>query len=448
MGSLFTAISTAADSMRTVQRAIDITGNNVLNAKTPGFAKQSLTLIPRELNSEGGLPGGLAAGPQVSYRAESYEAAVQDAAHQQGRYSAKTQLLSQIEPIFDVSGGTGVGAAIDKLFEGFSLLSVTPNDQPVRQDLVERATDLANAFRYALDGLGNTAATVDRRLTEVVAAVNRAGAEIQNYNKIVQTDISKAADSGLDAQVHHQLEDLAQYVDFSVIRRDDLSLQINIGGQAPLVMGSQLFALKTDADGSLRDAQNNDITGLVGGGELRGVLDVRNSAIPTLRADLAQLAASVATSVNDTLRNGLDRNGNPPAVDLFTVTDGVIQVTDGFTPDQLAAASATAPGGNGNALELAALGARKLPELGDLTFSLSYGYVAGKAGRWLTDSRAQERTHESLLTQAQNLRSDASGVSLDEEAANLIAFQRSYQATAELIRVLNSLTETTINIIR
>lgn len=448
MGSLLTAIGTAAESMRTVQRAIDITGNNVLNAKTPGFVKQSLTLLPRQMSVEGGLGGGLAAGPQVSYRAPSYETAVQDAAHQQGRYSAQTQLLSQLEPIFDISGETGVGAAIDKLFEGFSLLSVTPNDQPVRQDLLERASDLANAFRYASEGLGNTAASVGRRLAEVVAAVNRVGAEIQSYNRIVQADISKASDSGLDAQVHKQLEDLAQYVDFDVIRRDDASLQINVGGQVPLVMGSHLFEFKTDTNGNLRDAQNNEIAGLIGGGQLRGVLDVQNSAIPDLRAGLAQLANSVATTVNDTLRNGLDRNGDPPSLDLFTVTDGNLQVTDGFTADQLAAASADAPGGNGNALELAALGTRKHPELGNLTFSQSYGYNAGKAGRWLAEARAQEHTQGSLLTQAQNLRSDASGVSLDEEAANLIAFQRAYQATAELIRVLNSLTETTINIIR
>jgi flagellar hook-associated protein 1 FlgK len=448
MGSLLTAISTAAESMRTVQRAIDITGNNVLNAKTPGFAKQSLTLLPREMNIEGGLGGGLASGPQISYRAQSYETAVQDGAHQQGRYSSQTQLLSQLEPIFDISGETGIGASIDKLFEGFSLLSVTPNDQPVRQDLLERANDLANAFGYASDGLGTTAASVDRRLAEVVAAVNRVGAEIQSYNQIVQADISKANDSGLDAQIHQQLEDLAQYVDFDVLRRDDQSLQINVGGQVPLVIGSHLFELKTDVNGNLRDAQDNDLAGIIGGGQLRGVLDVRNSAIPALRADLAQLATSLAASVNDTLRNGLNRNGDPPALDLFTVTNGKLDVTEGFTADQLAAASATAPGGNGNALELAALGTRKHADLGNLTFSQSYGYVAGKAGRWLNESRAQESTHSSLLTQAQNLRADASGVSLDEEAANLIAFQRAYQATAELIRVLNSLTETTINIIR
>ena len=83
-----------------------------------------------------------------------------------------------------------------------------------------------------------------------------------------------------------------------------------------------------------------------------------------------------------------------------------------------------------------------------MTFSEAYGSIAADAGRMLDQAREQQTTQQLLLSQARNLRQEAAGVSLDEEAANLIAFQRGYQATAELVRVLNQLTETTINLIR
>ena len=53
-----------------------------------------------------------------------------------------------------------------------------------------------------------------------------------------------------------------------------------------------------------------------------------------------------------------------------------------------------------------------------------------------------------MTAQARTLRDTASGVSLDEQAINLIEFQRSYQATARVLTVLSDLTQTTIDLIR
>ena len=115
-------------------------------------------------------------------------------------------------------------------------------------------------------------------------------------------------------------------------------------------------------------------------------------------------------------------------------------------PAELAAASAGAPGGNGNALNLADLSRQQL--LDNNTPAQFFGSLAARVGRDLGNARADESTQASLVTQARNVRASQTEVSVDEEAANLVAFQRQFQANAELVRILNSLTETTINIIR
>jgi flagellar hook-associated protein 1 FlgK len=53
-----------------------------------------------------------------------------------------------------------------------------------------------------------------------------------------------------------------------------------------------------------------------------------------------------------------------------------------------------------------------------------------------------------LVTQAQKQRADATGVSLDKEAAKLLQFQQAYQAVGKMVSVLNSLTDTVLNILR
>jgi flagellar hook-associated protein 1 FlgK len=67
-------------------------------------------------------------------------------------------------------------------------------------------------------------------------------------------------------------------------------------------------------------------------------------------------------------------------------------------------------------------------------------------GNDLLTATDNQTTKESLLTQAQTLRQQASGVSLDQEAANLISFQRAYQASAKMLTVLDSLTSTLMTI--
>jgi flagellar hook-associated protein 1 FlgK len=158
----------------------------------------------------------------------------------------------------------------------------------------------------------------------------------------------------------------------------------------------------------------------------------------------------LADQVNTTLANGVDANGAVPTTGLFSynAANGVaasISVNP-LTPDQIAAALPSAPGGNGNALQLAALGDATV--VNGSTLTQFYGFLAGRVGQDLSTSKDTQDTQQQLLIQAQNLRQQTSGVSLDEEATRLIQFQRAYQATSKLIGVLDTLTQTTIDLIR
>jgi flagellar hook-associated protein 1 FlgK len=453
MGNLFATINTAAGSLKAFESALGVAGNNITNAQTPGFARQSLTLVAQRMVPEAGLPGGVATGGLLNSRKAYLEQSVRLQLQREGYHAQQTFNLEQAEPIFDIGASSGISGALDGLQQAFSQLSVTPNDLPARQNVLARAQDVAHAFNFTAQALANAATNTDSELTQSVNSINRIGQVLRNLNVEFRSDSRKLTDPGLDAQVHSAFDELAGIVDFNVVRSDDGTYQVLLGGQTPLVMGENFYPISTDMSGgepALLDNGGHDITGQLGGGKIRALLEFRRDVLPNLSSDLNYLAGQVSDGINLQLQAGVDLNGQPPARDLFTYDPQAgeavtLSVTD-ISPEELAAALPEAPGGNGNTLNVAGLFNSR--SVNNFTFTQYFGEIAGRVGKQLDVARQDARAQTQLVAQSKALRSEASGVSLDEEAANLVVFQRAYQAAAQLIRTLDEMTDTLINIKR
>ena len=82
-----------------------------------------------------------------------------------------------------------------------------------------------------------------------------------------------------------------------------------------------------------------------------------------------------------------------------------------------------------------------------MTFDQFYGSSASWIGNQLSQAQSAQSAQTQAVSQARSLRQQLSGVSLDEEAARLIALQRSYQAASQMVTVIDSLTQTLINML-
>ncbi len=112
------------------------------------------------------------------------------------------------------------------------------------------------------------------------------------------------------------------------------------------------------------------------------------------------------------------------------------------------ASAATVPGDNEVALKLAGLENRSVLNSGTDTITDAYGQLISSVGSSTHSAQIGRAAQETLLNQAQGARENISGVNLDEEAANLIKFQNSYQAAAQAISVASSLFDTLIGAVR
>jgi flagellar hook-associated protein 1 FlgK len=436
--------------MRAFDRALSAVQNNVANSTTPGFAKQRQLLTAMVFDPSLGFPGGVLPGKVVSYRDTYAEQSVRREQELIGRSSERAANLADIEPLFNVTEGSGLPTALSRLFQAFSVLSVSPNNLSSRQTVLNRAGELAAGFNQTAASLRSSSSNTDQQIRGAVDKINSLVGEIRAINQQRRNNGLTIGAAGPDAQLYTALENLSELVDVTALEQADGTVTVLAGGQVPLVIGEHQYELSTDfsnGPAQILDSEGDDVSGKLQRGRVSALLETRNETIPSYLADLDRLAAAVADRVNGLLADGVDLSGVAPLKNLFVYSGQpsvTLQVND-ILPEELAASLSDAPGGNGNALRLAELANSK--EVDGFTFTEFYGGMASRVGRELSGAREDELLHADLLAQAQGFRGDIQDVSLDEEAAHLIEFQRAYQASAQFLRVLNELTETVLQMV-
>ncbi len=452
MGNLTTSLINAANALQVYGSALNVTENNVTNANTPGYVRQSATLVAQAFDLATGAPGGVLLGPTGSSRDQFAEQAVRTQQTAYGYDQQKVADLSTAQNYFSLSTTSGIAPAISALFQSFSQLSVTPNDTVARQTVLNDATTVAQNFNDTVNGLLSQTNNLHQATASTIATINQLAGTIAQINSQDARDPSGGVDAGVDAQLNSTLEQLSQYVNFTALQQPNGPLSVYIGGQTPLVIGNETYAIQADfstPQTAILSSTGADISSQLTGGTLGAELDDNNNVLPSYASSLNTLAQTLADQVNNALNNGIDQNGAAPVTNLFSydaASGAALTLTvNPLTPDQIAAASPGAPGGNGNALALAALA--NAPVVNGYTFAQDYGNLGGKVGGDLAAAQNNSTTDNSLLSQAESLRQQTSGVSLDTEAEHLLEYNRSYDAISKMLGVLNSLSLNIVNLL-
>lgn len=453
MGNLLTSIMNAGNALQAFTQALNVTENNVENSQTPGYATQTATFEAMPFDPSVGLAGGVLPGQPQDSRSALAEQAVRQQQSGLGFSTQTSTDLNNIQSLFSLSSQTGISASISGLFSSFSALSINPNDAAARQTVITSAQQLAQAFNVASSGLASQSASETTEMRGTISSINQLASQIAQFNGQTEDMNGQGADAGVEASVYSDLEQLSQYGSITTLQQPNGSISVYLDGQTPLVMGTQSYAIQGDfsaPQARILDSQGKDITSTITSGQLGAEIQTANTTLPSYLSSLNSLAQNMASQVNNTLVQGVDENGATPTNNLFTYDTGsdaaaTISVSSVITPDQIAAALPSAPGGNGNALALAALA--NSTAAGGLTFTQSYANLAAQVGQDVSTANDNQTTGQQLVTQAQSIRSQISGVSLNQQAANLIEYQQSYQAASEMISVINQMTSTLMTII-
>jgi flagellar hook-associated protein 1 len=124
-----------------------------------------------------------------------------------------------------------------------------------------------------------------------------------------------------------------------------------------------------------------------------------------------------------------------------------VEVNPDITASQLAPVDSSG-NANGNANQLAALESNPLSTLGGMTLTQYFGQIASDVGQANQTATDNQTSQQQVVAQATTLVNNASGVSLDEQAVNVLNFQRSYQAIAQVITEINNLSASVMNLVQ
>lgn len=542
-------INSAMSGMMAYQRAIDVASQNIANANTEGHVKLRVAFSPQVY-----VPGsaGVASGVRIDgIRRDVSEFLIAQSRTATSAASRAAIMSDYATSLGDMlgSGAQGFDDSLQTLKNAFEALAADPSSLLARDTLMTSLQDSIDRVKIFDDRLKEMTTGINTRIGEEVTAVNDALREIANLNKQIArspTGTDGAPPPGMLDQRDRLLDDLSKRMGIKVESSTLGMITVKTGDGRVLVQSSDYATLSvTDGryDTNLKGVSMvpagggaaADLTSNLGGGNLGGLIESRNSTVEATRIDIGRVVVALTRALNtqnaagrtldntaggDLLNVGgvttlnannnsagfsgltigavLDSTATSPTADEYvvtwsgtawqvtrsatgaTVTSTVsgsdlkfenitvtitgtgqtsgdsflvrpaIAAVAGFarattSSRAIAAASSTDPFGVGNdknAVEL-------VKSFEKLVLDTATVSVLGGASRLATKLATQARSAELALEvqrtaadEALKQRSDLYGVSLDEEAADLLRYQQGYQAVASVIRTAKELFDT------
>lgn len=466
MSGLFGNLSSGVKALTAQSRAIEAAGRNLANVNNANYARQRVvlgdrgtvmttlgaqslgvearqieqlrdSLLDRQVTREIALTASLSAQQSANEKAEAALGQSID------RSSSAANAASSV--------GGGIAGSIGEFFSAFDSFAASPTDLGVRQTLVQKAAVLADSVRLADTRLDQLQDDLTEQVRTDLGEVNSLLDTIATLNGQIGHFELNAPGSAVDLRDQRQaaLEKLAGKLDIetrsSATGQLDVFVRDASGADVPLVQLSAVTGPVT-LSGSTLSAGSPATAIATRGGAIHGALAARDGTVQNLRDQLDALAGQLVTSVNAAY------NPTGATGDFFAAsgTDaGTLALAPGLKPTTLKASDGGSAGDNTLALAVA--------RLADHTFSTPSGdaidgtfadYYAGLVSDFGAAAARVSDQHEDQLnieTIVRGQRDAVSGVSMDEELADLVKYQRSFQASSRFIQVLDELLDTVVN---
>jgi len=460
MGTLTALLNLSQNALEANQAAIDITSNNVANANTPGYTDQVATWQENDTVSLSGTVGAGegASVSAVSQRDPVLNQRVQQQTQLEASSSAESAALSDVQSIFGITStstsavSTTIGTDMNSFFNSLNSLEASPSDSSVRQGVLSAAETLASDFNTASSQIAQQTSSLNQQVSGTVSQVNALTASIAALNLQIESTSPNSDAGTLEDQRQQDLTELSTYVGFDQTKTENNGLTLTTGNGALLVSEGQSFALSTAVANGNTDvisAAGQDITSGMTGGSLGGILQARGHDLPQVSSALDSLAYAIGSAVNTQNQSGLDANGNPgaaiftlPATSAGAASIIILATSD---PSTIAAASiGEGSSGNTNATALSALANTTL--VNGQTAPAFYASFLTQLGSTVSRVSDENTTQQASLTQLTTQQSSESSVSLDQEAANLTQYERSYDAAAKVFTIVDQLMASALNL--
>ena len=461
MTSAWFGLSIGLSGLRAAQTMLETAAHNTANASTVGYSRQRVRLVAAppfsypafNRSGFGQLGTGVAIAAVERVRDAFLDAEIRTQVGASAAWATRRDGLARVETILPEPSTAGLGSALARFWAAWHDVAAEPTSIAARTALVEQAATLASGINRVARQLADLSTSLDGELRDRIGEVNDLASRIATLNAQIQRVVvtGERANDLEDAR-DRLLEELSELVSVGVERQADGTVTVLVGG-TDLVSGNTARRVVVGTDGAghveARWSWGDPIA--LGTGRLAALVELRDGPLAAYRAALDELAAGIADAVNALHVTGFDATGAAGGA-FFTYTSGdaaaTLAVDAAVAADPRRVAAAAAPGQPGDgtiAAAIAELRSARILAAGTQTAADFYAGLVGKIG---ADSRSAQDVADGqavVVDYLRNRREAISGVSLDEEAADMIRFQHAYAAAARLITAVDEMLDTLIS---
>ncbi len=456
MAGLFDGLEMGKRALSTHQLWLNTIGHNISNVNTPGFTRQRVlmnTTPPQEVPA--GMVGtGVNATNILQIRDLFLNQQYRSENKTLGQWTALEKTLGQIEALFTEPNTDSLSDLLDKFWTSWSDLSNNPESIAARTALKEQTNLLTSGFHRVYSQLQDLRNSIDNDIKLMVDSVNSISTEIASLNQqIARTELGGQKANDLRDRRDYLIDQLSQYVDINAAEQKNNTTTVYIGALA-IVDGTSSFKLATrKVEGE--NATTNEIVWAGStksiknlNGELKGLIDTRDSLLPKYLGYLDDMAKTIISQVNGVHQTGygLDRTTGLNFFDPLHNNAATISLNEavGNNVARIAASKSGEVGDNVNALAIADLRSATTMMRNTASISDFYYSMMGEIGVESSKAKNLKDNYGLLVGQLDNARQSVQGVSLDEEMAQMVKYQHAFDAAARVITTMDQALATVI----
>ena len=327
-------LSTGTSALLAFQRALATTSHNVANINTVGYSRQRVDFATADPQQMG--YGTVGNGTRIAdIRRVADQLAISrllDGSGELARLKQLSTMADRVDSLFS-DASTNVAGVWSNFFDSVSGLSSNASATADRQNVLDSANTLANRFRQLNTSLDSLNSEVNNGISAAATEINRLAAEVAQINGAIGSNAANAAPDLLDRR-DQLIASLVGYTGGNAVIQDGGFMNVYTAGGQALVVGSTASKVTTVTDAyqpeRLQLALETQGAKVVLdskalGGQLGGLMEFRETVLTPAQAELGKLAVGLATTFNDTHRNGVDLYGQM-GTDLFNI--GSPRITD------------------------------------------------------------------------------------------------------------------------
>lgn len=309
------ALSIGLSGLSVSQRALEVIGNNVANVNTRGYHRQVVELATRSLGLQVG--DGVKINDILRFKNGLLESAATQNKVEAQDVDARLTGLQQVES-FMAPGDGSIMDLLQKFFSEVGQASSQPDNLARRSTVIGIAVSLTSRIQFGDSDFRRMIEGSDSRIRDLVSKINSLSVKIADLNQSIQSATLQGLNSNdlLDER-DSLINQVAETIDIRTVDQADGQRTVLAAGAA-VVIGNSSIPLQVAVDAAnntIITTANSSNPLVVSGGQIGGLLKLRNTDLPGMRGRLDTLAKNLARGVDELHATGIGLDG--PMTTLF-----------------------------------------------------------------------------------------------------------------------------------